>query len=122
MDNKGVSPYILDALVKVAPHHLSLTVLTRKQIMNELRPRTPGLYLLLCEADNGYEVFYVGRTNNLRKRLLEHIHRNESNPCIKRHLRDYKCYYHTIELRSIQFLPTFESELIRTYQPPCNLK
>jgi len=112
--------HILQALVKVPPHRLNLDVLTRQNVRNEA-PSTPGLYLLLFETPTGYEVFYVGQANNLKRRLLEHLGQHEQNPCIKKYLYSYDCYYHCIELRSRQFLSTFECELIRTYRPSCNL-
>lgn len=115
-----VGPYVLQALVKVAPHRLNLTVLTRQNVKNEV-PSTSGLYLLLFETLTGYEVFYVGQASKLKQRLLEHLGLREKNSCIKKYLHDYNCYYHCIELRSRQFLSTFECELIRTYSPPCNL-
>ena len=115
-----VESFVIQALVKVAPHRLNLTILDRKNIRNDA-PSTPGLYLLLFETSTGYEVFYVGQANNLKKRLSEHLSPREQNPCIKKHLVEYSCYFHCIEFRSRQFLSTFECELIRTYRPPCNL-
>lgn len=114
-----VGPHILQALVKVAPHRLNLTVLTRKNVRNDV-PSTPGLYLLLFETSTGYEVFYVGQANNLKRRILEHLCPREQNSCIRKYLRESDCYYHFIELRSRVFLSTFECELIRTYCPRCN--
>jgi len=115
-----VGQFVLQALVKVAPHQLNLTTFTRQNVKNEA-PSTPGLYLLLFETPTGYEVFYVGQANNLKRRLLEHLGQREQNSCIKKYLHSCDCYYHCIELRSRQFLSTFECELIRTYYPHCNL-
>ena len=49
-------------------------------------PECPGVYLLF--ADNG-EIIYVGKSNNLRKRLLEHFSSNEKNI----HLRLHSKYF-----------------------------
>ena len=136
-----VGQFILQALIKVAPHRLNLTAFTRQNVKNEA-PSKPGLYLLLFETPTGYEVFYVGQSNNLKRRLLEHLKqpttpnglyrqshalnptssnvRNHQNDCIKKHLSDHDCYYHYVEIRHIKFLSMLESELIRTYLPPCN--
>lgn len=125
---------IVQALVKVPPHRLNLTSFTRQNVKNGALS-THGLYLLLFKTPTGYEVFYVGQARNLKRRLIEHLKqpaikptlqgsashvRYHQNNCIKKHLSDYDCYFHCIEIRSTQFLSTFESELIRTYLPPCN--
>ena len=64
-------------------------------------PLTGGVYRLIYNGGNGYYVFYVGQTENLNRRLLEHLSSSEQDACIVRHLRNYNCYFRFIEVASL---------------------
>jgi len=83
-------------------------------------PLTAGVYRLIYKSDNDYYVFYVGQSNNLQRRLLEHLSPSEPDSCIKRHLRDYNCFFRFIEISSQDERNRVEREQIEKYKPNCN--
>lgn len=74
-----------------------------------IAPTTEGVYLL---ADSLQTVIYVGRADNLRKRLLEHPDPN--NPCLQRKVIKYFAFEETSNSEER------EQELIEEYDPECN--
>lgn len=80
-------------------------------------PSTTGLYRLLIRN----RIFYIGQSKDLRKRLLEHLHRREGNRCIKRHLLTYSCFFRFAVLEPCSALLQAERDHIRKYNPPCNI-
>jgi excinuclease UvrABC nuclease subunit len=83
-------------------------------------PLTAGVYRLSYKKDDKYYVFYVGQSNNLQRRLLEHLSASETDLCIKRHLRDYDCFFRFIEISSLDERSRVEREQINEYDPDCN--
>ena len=83
-------------------------------------PASGGVYRLINKSGDKYYVFYVGKSNNLERRLLEHLSRSEPDACIKRHLRDYDCYFRFIEISSSSKRDKVEQEQIDKYNPDCN--
>ncbi len=83
-------------------------------------PPTAGVYRLSYKKDSSYYVFYVGQTNNIERRLFEHLSSSETDPCIKRHLRDYNCFFRFIEISSLEERKRVEREQIKKYNPSCN--
>jgi len=83
-------------------------------------PLAGGVYRLINEKENEYYVFYVGQSDNLQRRLLEHLSDSEQDPCIKKHLRDYYCYYRFVEVISSVDRKRIEREQIVKYKPDCN--
>jgi len=83
-------------------------------------PLTAGVYRLIYKSDDDYYVFYVGQSNNLNRRLLEHLSSSETDSCIKRHLRDYNCFFRFIEISSQDERNRVEREQIEKYNPNCN--
>ena len=84
-------------------------------------PTSGGVYLLSC--DKGYpkyRVFYVGQSDDLYRRLTEHLNPSEPDECIKKHLRKYTCYFRFIGIASEWERDRVEGEQIRNYNPECN--
>ena len=83
-------------------------------------PTSGGVYRLINKKGEDFYVFYVGQSNNLERRLLEHLSPNESDECIKRHLRQYSCYFRYVEVASQSERDRIEQEQIQEYNPTCN--
>ena len=83
-------------------------------------PASGGVYRLINKNGGKYYVFYVGQSNNLERRLLEHLSPSELDACIKRHLRDYDCFFRFIEVSSSSERDRIEKEQIKEYSPSCN--
>jgi len=83
-------------------------------------PTSGGVYRLINKSGDKYYVFYVGQSNDLERRLLEHLSSNEPDACIKRNLRDYDCYFRFIEVSSASERDRIEKEQIKKYSPSCN--
>ena len=83
-------------------------------------PTSGGVYRLINKSGDKYYVFYVGQSDNLERRLLEHLSRSEPDACIKRHLRDYDCSFRFIKISSSTERDRVEREQIQEYNPDCN--
>ena len=88
--------------------------------VREYAPAAGGVYRLINKSGDKYFIFYVGKSDNLRRRLLEHLSPSEPDVCIKRHLRDYGCFFRFIELSSIAKRDLTEQEQIDKWEPDCN--
>lgn len=56
-------------------------------------PASGGVYRLIHRDGTEYYVFYIGQSEDLENRLLEHLGQSELNECIRWYLRDYTCYF-----------------------------
>jgi excinuclease UvrABC nuclease subunit len=66
--------------------------------VNKYAPSRAGVYTLWVKYNAGYwECFYVGKTDNIESRLLDHIKDTEPNECIKGNVK-YKCGFSWIEI------------------------
>ena len=83
-------------------------------------PTSGGVYRLIYKSKEKHPVFYVGKSDNLERRLLEHLSPSEPDACIKRHLRDYDCFFRFIEASSASERDRIEKEQIKEYSPSCN--
>ncbi len=83
-------------------------------------PTSGGVYRLIYKSKEKHPVFYVGQSDNLERRLLEHLSPSEPDACIKRHLRDYDCFFRFIEVSSSSERDKVEQEQIDKYNPDCN--
>ena len=83
-------------------------------------PTSGGVYRLIYKSGDDYYVFYVGQSDDLERRLLEHLSSNEPDACIKRHLRDYSCFFRFLDVSSASEKDRIEKEQIKKYNPPCN--
>ena len=83
-------------------------------------PTSGGVYRLIYKSGDEYIVFYVGRSENLEARLLQHLQSSEPNECIRRHLRDYTCYFRFLKVSTESERLRIEQEQIKEYNPSCN--
>jgi len=79
-----------------------------------------GVYRLINKNGEDYHVFYVGQSDNMERRLLEHLATSEPNPCIKRYLQTNDCFFRFIEISSSYERDRVEQEQIKEYSPGCN--
>ena len=89
-------------------------------------PLKGGIYRLLGAQEGGYGVFYVGQSDKLQRRLLEHLSNEEKNDCIKNRLKD-TVYFRFALLDDENDRLCAESYMYQEYDvdgngPPCNIK
>ena len=83
-------------------------------------PTSGGVYRLIYKKGDKFLVFYVGQSKNLESRLLDHLAPDEPDACIRRHVRDYSCYFRWLEVSSAADRDRIEEEQIEEYNPSCN--
>jgi len=83
-------------------------------------PSRGGVYRLIYHSGDKYYVFYVGQSEDLKRRLLEHLSSSEENTCIKRYLRDFTCYFRYLEIDDKTERNKVEEQQISEYNPTCN--
>lgn len=83
-------------------------------------PSRGGVYRLLYYSGGSYYVFYVGKSENLKRRLLEHLSYSEPDPCIKRHTGEYTCYFRYVRVDFELERDRIERQQISEYHPTCN--
>jgi excinuclease UvrABC nuclease subunit len=86
----------------------------------KLTPKAGGVYRLCYKKDEKYYVFYVGQSDSLERRLLEHFSSSESNLCIKRYLKEKTCYMQWVTISVQADRDKSEEEEIEKYKPTCN--
>jgi hypothetical protein len=82
----------------------------------------PGVYLLQAFAPGfgGYPVFYAGRSDDLRRRLCEHLDDARAKPSVRAVRHAAAGYFSAAPVLQRAFLPRIEAGLIRALRPPCN--
>ena len=90
--------------------------------VKEYAPTAGGVYRLSYEKEKKKYIFYVGQSNNLQRRLLEHLSDSEPDDCIKGYLGKYTCYFRFIEVKDEEERSKLEQEQIEEYNPDCNNK
>lgn len=88
----------------------------KKNVMNK-----SGNYMILVKQKNeNYRPVYVGKTVDLEQRLLEHLSNSESNPCLKKHVKEHilgmrYCYvYSETDRQNVEY------SLYKNYSHECN--
>lgn len=92
----------------------------KKSSVETHTPSKGGVYRLIYHSGDKYYVFYVGKSNNLQRRLLEHLSYSEENACIKRYLKDFICYFRHLEVSNNKEQDEIEQQQISEYNPRCN--
>jgi len=88
----------------------------------EYAPKRAGLYTLWVKYKNGKWVcYYVGKADNIESQLLDHLSKNEKNPCIKKYVK-YKCAFCYIKIKSEAERSGAEKYLYDMMKPECNKK
>lgn len=93
-------------------------------------PARPGLYVIgHIQTYRGLEIgrqyVYVGKTDNLRRRLREHLPPNEQNAGLRNYLRelttDARCWYTVFDAVDSAQLNSAERALIAHINPKFNI-
>ena len=83
-------------------------------------PHAGGVYRLMYAQEGKSHVFYVGQSGDLADRLIAHLGAAEQNTCIRRHLRDYTCYFDFVRVSPESERLRVEADTIRQWRPTCN--
>lgn len=89
---------------------------TREQV-EALRPGQPGVYGFFQQQQNGRAWVYVGESDDIRRRLLEHL--NGDNPCINRYWPTH--WVDQVVQGGRDVRRAREKVLIAEYNPACNV-
>lgn len=80
-----------------------------------------GNYMISVKLENEkYRSIYVGKTENLRTRLLEHISDNEDNICLSNHVEKYILEFRFCYVSSKDDRSNVEHTLYHKYPHECN--
>jgi excinuclease UvrABC nuclease subunit len=81
----------------------------------------PGVYRLSYKSEDGnFYVFYIGKADDIKKRLCEHISDSEMNVCIRNYLKTKVCYYRYAKVTASYIREAAEKQMYNHYQPVCN--
>lgn len=91
--------------------------------VKKLADNLAGVYRFSYKADDGnYYVFYVGKAEDIKKRLLEHLSSSEQNVCIKNYLATKKCFFRYAKITKDYIRDAAEKQMYKQYEPSCNDK
>jgi excinuclease UvrABC nuclease subunit len=83
-------------------------------------PTNGGVYALWVNYKSGrWDCYYIGKAENLERRLLEHLADAEPNICIKEN-RKYKCGFLWMEISTESERSGAEKFLYDKLKPECN--
>jgi len=89
--------------------------------VSRIPDRIPGVYRLSRLAVNGnYYIFYVGQSEDIKQRLLEHLSSNEKNVCIKNYVDTKKCSFRYAKITEKNIRDAAERQMYKHYAPTCN--
>ena len=82
-----------------------------------------GNYIILVLLNNGnYRPVYIGKTGNLRTRLLAHMLPKEPNRCIRKCFTDLFPYFRFCYVGTLEDRKNVEHTLYHHYRHRCNEK
>jgi excinuclease UvrABC nuclease subunit len=91
--------------------------------IEEIPENLPGVYRLSYkDTDGNYYVFYVGQSENIKKRLLEHISNSESNVCMRNYINSKECIFRYAKVNNDYVRNAAEKQMYKHYEPTCNEK
>lgn len=83
---------------------------------------TPGVYLIWVRINDGsWRIYYVGQTENLKRKLLEHLSENEPNDLLKDMILRCVCGFSFAPVNSHEERCGIERFFYEHYSPKCNL-
>lgn len=83
-------------------------------------PVTAGVYVLAYQHGLAASIFYVGQSDDLERRLLEHLYISEVDTCIRTTVRNRNCYFQFMNVPLQIERNRIEQELIARLSPACN--
>jgi len=83
-------------------------------------PKSGGVYRLINKSGEKFYVFYVGQSDDVKRRLSEHLSTSEPDECIRKYLRNYSCYFRFIKIATQSERDRIEGKNIEKYDPKCN--
>jgi len=92
-----------------------------KATISKLDDNISGIYRLSYKhIDTNIYVNYVGKTDDLKKQLLLHISKEETNTCIKGFQSSSTCYFKYAQIKEGIQKDIAYGLLHNFYQPNCN--
>jgi excinuclease UvrABC nuclease subunit len=86
-------------------------------------PEGGGVYRLSYDPGGGKRyVFYVGSSNDIKSKILEHIKNSEENVCIKNYMRKYLCFFRYALIENEEQRSGVERQLYLKFRPKCNFQ
>lgn len=86
-------------------------------------PHQGGIYKVLRNdgKERSLTRVYVGKTDNLSARYLEHLSPSESNSCLRENIRGKECYFKFALLSGEENRDNTEDHLLKTGKYQCNI-
>jgi excinuclease UvrABC nuclease subunit len=90
--------------------------------LDDIPENIPGVYRLSYKhpTDGNYYVFYVGKSENIKRRLLEHIAPEEVNEGIKLFVNSKICYFKYAQVSEDYIRSAAERQMYKHYEPTYN--
>ncbi len=89
--------------------------------VSNIVPDLPGVYRISFKSvDGNIYVFYVGKADNLKTRLQQHLLILEPNQCIKKMIQQNSCYFRYARVNNENVRNGAELALYKHYKPQCN--
>ena len=100
----------------------SLQDFTEANVKNYVLKKA-GVYRLSVKREVGsWRIFYVGITEDLLARLLEHLSSNGKDPCIENHIKKHYVGFRFAYILSSEDRKNIEYTLYHKVKPECNDK
>ena len=84
-------------------------------------PHRGGVYRLMCQVENRWVVFYVGQSQDIETRLIEHLHAVNTDAGLQRCLGEHACQFRYTLAVSPWERETIESGEIAKWNPHYNV-
>lgn len=82
-----------------------------------------GNYMISVKLKDGkFRSIYVGKTEDLQGRLLEHLSDSEKNPCLSKHVKEFVLQFRFCYVSSGEDRSNVEHTLYQNYPHECNEK
>lgn len=89
--------------------------------VQRVAPASGEVYALAVKlTDGNLRVFYVGQTDNLGRRLMEHLSDSEPNECIRNKVKKFQCMFRFAVVESAIDRDKVERALYSKFRPGCN--
>lgn len=89
--------------------------------IREYVPTSAGVYLFWVKLKNDkWHCFYVGQTNDLETRFIQHLSSSEQNECLKTNISKYICGFEYAKVSKQDDRNGIEKFLYDHYSPECN--